>query len=69
MSDPRRKPDHFWFTRHQAAELLRLSPRQFDEAIRPRLPDDAVDGTGAGLRFYAPQVVQTFTWYRLERST
>jgi hypothetical protein len=62
------KVDAFpWCTRIQAAQLISLSPRQFDDAVRPRLPEEARQGKGGRLRYSAPHVVSAFVGYRVEQ--
>lgn len=56
----------WWEPRVRAAELIGLSARQFDEAIRPRLDSDAVRGSAKTLRFSAPAVVAALVKYRLD---
>lgn len=57
-----------WMTRRQCAELVGLSPQQFDDAVRPRLGDDATNGAGRTLRFDGPAVVAALVKYRLEQA-
>ncbi|HEV7299711.1 MAG TPA: hypothetical protein VGN72_10130 [Tepidisphaeraceae bacterium] len=57
-----------WVTRTDAAALVSLSSRQFDEVIRPKLPADATKGKGAALRFNAAMVVTAIIAYRLEKA-
>lgn len=57
-----------WLPRVQAAAVANLSPQQFDEAIRPRLPAEAKRGSNKSLRYYAPAVVATLIDYRLEQA-
>jgi hypothetical protein len=62
-------PDRdLWCSRRRAAVILDVSPRHFDEAIRPRLPDQAIAGAGRDLRFYVPALVQTIVGYRVEQA-
>lgn len=55
-------------TRSHAAKLIGLSPRQLDEAIRPRLPEGAQTGIGRHLRIDARQLVATLVEYRIEQN-
>jgi len=52
-------------TRTQAANLCRLSPRQFDEAIRPRIEEQYQFGDGRNLRFEGHAVVAALVQYRV----
>jgi phage terminase Nu1 subunit (DNA packaging protein) len=54
-------------TRVEAARLLGISPRTFDDAIRPRLPLGGTTGKGKDLRFDAAAVVAAFVEYRLSQ--
>lgn len=56
-----------WLTRTQAAALISLSSRQFDEVIRPRLATPAKRGAGKTLRYEATGVVATFVAYRVDQ--
>lgn len=53
-------------TRVEAAEICGLSPRQFDEVIRPRAKD-ATTGRGASLRFNLRPIVAALVEYRIEQ--
>lgn len=57
-----------WFTRQQAADLVGLSARQFDDAIRPLLPEKATRGGGRSLRFSGPAVVAAHVERRVEQA-
>lgn len=65
MSDA---PADLWLTRQQAAVLCGLSARQFDDAIRPRLPAGGERGTGQKLRISGPAVVAALVAYRVEQA-
>ena len=54
-------------TRVQVAQLVGLGPKQFDDAVRPRLEADAKTGVGAKLRYDAKAVVAAFVTYRMEQ--
>ena len=56
-----------WQPRAVAAEIVGLSPRQFDDVFRPRLPADATRGAGASLRYRLPAVVAALVAYRIEQ--
>jgi phage terminase Nu1 subunit (DNA packaging protein) len=56
-----------WLTRTEAAALVQLSPRQFDEAIKSRLAKAAIAGTGAKLRYKAIDVVAALVEYRISQ--
>jgi len=58
----------FWLARTQAAELVGLSARQFDDAIRPKLGADGTRGTAKSLRFFAPAVVSALVRYRVDQA-
>lgn len=55
---------NLWATKTFAAAICSISSRQFHDAIRPLLAPSAVRGTGAGLRFYLPDVVKAYAAYR-----
>lgn len=57
-----------WLTRQQAADLIELSPRQFDAVLRPRLPKEAERGSGKTLRIHGPAIVSALVDYRLEQA-
>jgi hypothetical protein len=59
--------DRLWFTRVEAAALCDLSPRQFDEVVRPRIKDGE-RGTARTLRFNGPAVVKALLDYRKPKS-
>jgi hypothetical protein len=59
--------DRLWFTRNDIAALCGLSPRHFDDAIRPRAKD-AERGTGKTKRFDGPKMVAAAIAYRLEQA-
>lgn len=59
--------EQLWLDRKDAAALCSLSPRQFDEVIRPRLPPGSERGSGHTLRLWGPSVTSTYVWYRLEQ--
>jgi hypothetical protein len=46
-----------WLPRKLVAAALRISPRQFDEKVRPDLPPDAIRGSGRTLRIYLPDAI------------
>lgn len=61
MAPPPKKPKRDpadWMTRSQIGRLLGISPRQFDDRVRPMMPTDCIKGVGAKLRIYAPAAVQ-----------
>lgn len=61
MAPPPKKPKRDpadWMTRSQIGRLLGISPRQFDDRVRPQMPVDCIKGVGAKLRIYAPAAVQ-----------
>jgi hypothetical protein len=58
-----------WITRVQAGWLVGLSPRQFDEAIRPLIPDAGVKKKAKSLTFDASAVCAAHLRYRIERAT
>lgn len=62
------KPDPFWLTKPQAAELCGLSTRQFSDVVPPKLDKSAVRGAGATLRFHAPAVVKALCDYRVDQA-
>jgi hypothetical protein len=58
--------ERLWFTRGEAAALVALSTRQFDEAIRPLIEKSSIRGGGKTLRFAGPGVVSAMLAYRSE---
>lgn len=60
-------PDRLWFTRNDVAALCGLSPRHFDDAIRPRAKG-AERGAGKTKRFDGPKMVAAAIAYRLEQA-
>lgn len=66
----KKKAESFpWLTRVQAGELIELSARQFDDAIRPRLDSESKRGSGAKLRYHASAIVRAFVTYRVEQQS
>ena len=63
-----RKNGFPWITRAQVALLIQLSPKQFDDAIKPRLQAAAKTGAGAKLRYNASAVVAELVAYRIEQA-
>ena len=49
-----------WVNKTFAHNCLRMSQRNFDDSIRPRLPAEAVKGNMKTLRFLLPEVIATF---------
>ena len=56
-----------WVTRVQAAQLVGLGPKQFDDALRSRLKAGDRTGAGAKLRYNAVSVVAALVAYRIEQ--
>lgn len=57
----------FSLTRTQCAELIGLSSRQFDDVIKPLIPDDAKTGDRLTLRYDAKAVVIAIVKYRVSQ--
>ena len=57
-----------WITRLQAAQLVSLGPKQFDDVFKTRLNNSARAGAGAKLRYDAAAVVAALVAYRLEQA-
>lgn len=60
-------PD-LWCNRRRAALILDISPRHFDESIRPRMQENGIRGDRRDLKFYIPAVVQALVDYRVEKA-
>ena len=63
-----KKPDPFWQPKAKAAELCRMSTRQFSDAVQPKVESAGQRGAGATLRFHLPAVAHALALYRVAQA-